>query len=171
MPRRSARDDDPLMMKLLAFLKTKLNSADMQELEDMLGTDSPEPFEGMPRTGAMDSRMAYDYRSTNPGRIVADRERAIAEVEGTVGRDTVMACDSAASVFRTALKAVGVRAESVHETGLAQMWDMARRNRRGDQANAGFAAAGGSVATESRQVASSPDFARRHPNAARIRTV
>jgi len=76
--------------------------------------------------GTRDNTPTYAMDSANPGRIVADRDCAIREVEPIVGRAAVLACDSAASVFRVALAEMGVSsARTVHASALPSMFRMA----------------------------------------------
>jgi hypothetical protein len=170
---RYARDSDATT-ELMEFLKYKLDDQAYLKAELMVkaiaGTsatdDDPDDSSTIP--GAMDQRMlmAFDFASTSAGRIVADREVAISEVEATVGRHTVLACDSAASVFKAALKQMGVPTTGIHPSALPAIFRAHRdRMRRGS-------GDGGSprpyVAQDARGTA---DFDRRFPDIGRLKAI
>jgi hypothetical protein len=172
MPRRFGRDEDDNLTKIKARLRGMLGSRDYDEIERLLDALTPQaeddrdpadPLPPRPFTGAQDSRLAMD--SAGPGA----REAAIAMVAPYVGRDTVLACDTAAEVVRGALAALGYDAREIHASGLQPLWDMARRNHMPAGMGGGGAIGGGRpVHRDARDVAS---FAARFPSAARIRTV
>lgn len=156
---RFARDAEP-SGELLEFLKYKLDDASYLKAESMVkilvGTSTTDTTKS---PGAMDSHLAYDHNSTSPGRIVADRERAIAEVEPIVGRHAVIACDSAAAVFRTALDFMGVPTNGVHRDAFPEVFRAHVRARRD----------GGSYRAPSRVGGAA--FATQHPDVARIKVL
>jgi len=164
MPRRNARDDDPASAatELKLFLETKLQPDDYADAEKLIDAMSGAEDEetGLPRPGgAQDHRFAMD--SASPGRIVADRDCAIAEVERFVGRHTVMACDSASGVFRAALGHLGVDARALPNAALPALWRITQRAATG---------AGGAPrpAYNARDAAA---FAAKFPELARVRHV
>ena len=71
------------------------------------------------RTYAMDSRHA--------GRIAADRDCALAECERAVPRQRLMAQDSAANVFRSALNEIGVPHLDLDDAALPAMFRVSSR--------------------------------------------
>jgi hypothetical protein len=158
--------------ELLEFLRHLLDPAAFEKAQTMLramtdtSTDeslrppgSPEPLRG-----AQDRAMAYDMASTSPGKIVANREVAISEVEGTVGRHTVLACDSAASVFRAALAQMGVSTQGIHVSALPSIFRAHRDKMR-------RASAGGTPTRPAMDARAAADFDRRFPDLARIKVL
>lgn len=170
MPRRTARDDDPTLVKLLEMLREMgVRDDDLSKIEALFtqgAEDEPPEFPGRPRPGgASDAHFAYDMAATSPGRTLQNMRAALAETEPFVGQ--ILAADSAAGVFREALGRLGVRATGVHESGLPELFRAHRRSR------AGGASASGSMQRQPMQFAGrgSADFAKRHPEAARIRVI
>jgi hypothetical protein len=169
MPRR-AHDADPAarnaLMEFLHLSLTEQQYLKAEQLVKAMADISSTEQDSNRLNGAMDSRsMAYDMSATSAGRIVADREVAIREVEGTVGRDTVLACDSAASVFRAALSSMGIDARNLHRDALPEVFRGHARQRRIAAGGGGYSAP---MAMDAR---GSADFARRFPDLARIRVL
>jgi hypothetical protein len=172
MPRR-ARDEarGASMIALTDLLRRVLSTSDFQRVQDLLrdvdpASDELDPDDFNPMTGtrirgeepgANDQRL-YAMDSAMPGRVVADRECAIAECEPIVGRAALIACDSAASVFRTALTRLGVDHRDLPNSGLPPVFRMAKRVQSG-------------VARPALSGRAYADFERNWPNAARIRVM
>jgi hypothetical protein len=163
--------------EILEFLRHQLDPAAFEKAQTMLRAmtdtsatdadlDDIERLSGSPRPGAMDQRMAYDMAATSPGKIVANREVAISEVEGVVGRHTVLACDSAASVFQTALKQMGVPTQGIHVSALPSIFRAHRDRMR--RTSAGGSDPRPYVAQDSRSAAA---FAKSFPDLARIKAL
>ena len=174
--RRRARDEGPdAAIELKNLLEPHLSGSEYEHacelidaLAENMGGDEPHGTRDTPRPGgAMDSyRFAMD--SAGPGRIVADLNNAIAQVEPVVGRAAILACDSAASVFRTALAQLGVDARDLPASALPTMWNVTRRGHGAQSGGAG----GHSLLLRPYTPASvSADFARNFPDAARIRSL
>lgn len=146
--------------ELLEFLRHLLEPAAYEKAQAMVRglTDTSSTDETKPPGGAMDQRPVYAMDSTSAGRLVADPEMAISEVEGTLGRHTVMACNSAASVFAAALKHMGIPTAGVHRDAFPEMFRGHVRARRD-----------GGYRAPSR--AGSASFARTNPDVARIKVL
>jgi len=148
----------PETTKLLSFLENRLSAEAYLEAETLIRAIDEDAG---PMQGAMDQRRSFAMDSRHPGRIVADRECALQECEAVVPRSILIACDSAESVFRTALKHMGVQAGSLHASALPVMFRTARRSQHGGSPAARVAMDG----------AASKSFFDRFPEAARIKAM
>ena len=145
--------------ELLNFLENKLSNRDYVEAEAMVkslpdydkddSSNQPRPaMDRKPYGFAMDSRR--------PGRIIADREAAIQECERTVPRSRLMACDSAANVFRTALSELNVDHLTLDDAALPAMYRVSIRGGRYNPAPT---------------AAETAAFNKRFPDAGRIKSI
>jgi hypothetical protein len=138
MPAFRAHDDDPTgagaaHAKLLQFLEQKLRASDLDEaqklVEELYQCAIEQPGGGkidrLPRPGAaMDSGHVYAFDSS-PLHQLTDLQAAQAEVAPVVG---AVFGDSATTVFRTALRKLGVDARAIHYTALPTVFRQARRS-------------------------------------------
>jgi hypothetical protein len=152
---------DVTLAQFKQFLSRKLSDEDFGSaiamLRDVLAGGAAEDEEtGLPRPGgAMDQRHRFAMDSASPGKIVAERELAIQECSLSVPRESLIACDSAENVFRTALRQMGVPSDNLHPSALPAMFRTVRR--------------GGSPTQHLSNPRAAADFATRFPDAARIR--
>lgn len=181
---RFGRDESPAA-ELLSFLRDQLDDRRYAKAEELVraltdvsssDSDPAWPDALKNNTTANDQRV-YAMDSASAGRVVADRECAIAEVSAVLDRTRVLACDSAAAVFRTALTALGVDSRSLPDSALPTMFRTARRGAGVpvSQGGSGYGTSGGSYSAAMSAPRSDPanraGFERRFPDAARVRTV
>jgi hypothetical protein len=153
--------------------ETEEEKAARLEKERTAGKDEPPPFKSKPNTGgaqdknmvtktAMDAALRKNSEDTRKATMQQMREVRAAEikVEPFFGK-LAIAHDSAPEVFKTALGMLGVKDDVLAKVPAAAyeaMFDIAPKpNRRGAEQT---------IAVDTAAV---NDFAKRHPNAARIR--
>jgi hypothetical protein len=151
---------DVNIAQLKDFLRRKLSDADFGEVLAILAGGAGEDEKtGLPLPGgAMDRNHLYAMDGgAHAGRIVSDREMALQECSTVVPRENLIACDSAASVFKTTLRHLGVSTEGLHPSAYPAMLRTAKR--------------GGSPAHHIHNPRAAADFATRFPDAARIKGI
>jgi hypothetical protein len=110
------------------------------------------------------SMKKYDFNTRHGGRIVSDRECAIAETSRVLSAHQTMALDSAANVFRAALSALGVDHLALDDDALPAMFRVASR--------VGVVNGAGTISRPmAMDAAAHSDFAKRWPEAARVKFV
>lgn len=137
---------------ILDFLKDKLSQSDLAQLAKIMRIRVPDGLEGYRRA---DARQAMADQID-----VAQAKRETAPVLGPAAND--MALDTAAKVYRRALRSMGVSVPDhlFHAPSLQSLYLVTRDRRR--QTGAPL------LATDSR---AADDFASRHPNAASIEVI
>lgn len=158
----AAKDKDPKLEELGAAGDAEKDDPEKKD-DDAAGKDAagPDAFKGKPEVGAkaMDERIASAVKVATDSAIKVQRgiREAESAVRPWVGELTV-AFDSAEAVYRHALTMLGVDHAAVHATALRHILDV--------QPRPGRSAATPSVAMDA---AASDDFAKRFPEAARLR--
>jgi hypothetical protein len=168
-PARRAHDDDPTdtgsagaaHAKLLAFLEQKLKPSDLEEaqllVEALFQAGQEQPGTGKidssPQPGGAMDQHSYAMDASDPIRRMQDIRCAEAEVQPVVG--PVVGMDSAAGVFREALRRLGVDTWKIYPSALPVVFRHAR-------------APGARRSVPAMDSAATADIARRFPGAARI---
>lgn len=164
MNKKAAADKDPKLEDLGAAGDADKDD-DEDDDKDKGAKDEPPPFKGKPEVGggkAMDSAaVARAIKVATDSAIKVQRDIRVAEtaVRPWVGELTV-AFDSAEEVYRHALSMLGVEHKDVHASALKHILDVqtkpgARRN--------------GADPHVAMDAAASDDFAKRFPEASRLR--
>ena len=145
--------------------KAKDENIDDDDKKDATAKDEPSPFKGKPEVGggkAMDAAIASAVKVATDSAIKVQRGIREAEtaVRPWVGELTV-AFDSAEGVYRHALTMLGVECKDVHASALKHIL--------GVQPKPGARPRNGAEAAVAMDAATSDDFAKRFPEAARLR--
>jgi hypothetical protein len=140
----TSRDDGDPLSDVRERLKTLLNSRDFDEVDRLLSAytasaeteteadgDIDRPLPGQPRYPQPgDRRRADDHRLVlamdahpDSARGIRAREQAIDKTAPIVGRDVVVAADSAAGVFRRALRAMGYDSRHIDASALPEIFN------------------------------------------------
>lgn len=164
MMNKKATDKDPKLEELGAA--GDADDPEKKDEDDAAGKDAagPEAFKGKPEVGgkAMDERIASAVKVATDSAIKIQRGIREAEtaVRPWVGELTV-AFDSAEEVYRHALTMLGVEHKTVHATALRHVLDV--------QPKPGARSPAGGAPAVAMDAAQSDSFAKRFPEAARLR--
>jgi hypothetical protein len=147
--------DDDMKTELLEFLATVLSDEDMARVKDIVGDDMAADDDDLKRSPIRGAARAGAVASMDSRRIVAAVQalrRAEAEVLPYAG--AIVGMDSAAGVYREALRRAGHNVAGLHPSAARSMWQALR---------------GGGKRTPVMDARASADFAKRFPGAVSLK--